>query len=85
MSVLRLQLEILSHFSYSDPEVLLQELSAAVAYAESPPSKQPITNPEQILPQGGRYTGSANTSPHSSSIMVNGQSYGCGVAQHETP
>lgn len=33
--MLRLQLEILSHFSYSDPEVLLQDLSAAVAFAES--------------------------------------------------
>jgi hypothetical protein len=48
MSVLRLQLEILSHFSYSDPRVLLEDLSAAVAFAENPsverPDKAPVHN-----------------------------------------
>jgi len=44
MSVLRLQLEILSQFSYSDPEVLLRELSAAVAFAEGSPGSQYCTN-----------------------------------------
>ncbi len=45
---MRLQLEILSHFSYSDPRVLLEDLSAAVAFAENPsverPDKAPVHN-----------------------------------------
>ena len=45
MSVLRLQLEILSHFSYSDPRVLLEDLSAAVAFAENPSVERPDKNP----------------------------------------
>jgi hypothetical protein len=40
MSVLRLQLEILSQFTYNEPEVFLQELRNAVYLAESPLDKK---------------------------------------------
>ena len=43
--MLRLQLEILSHFSYSDPEVLLQDLTAAVAFADASPRKHSDGSP----------------------------------------
>lgn len=35
LRVLRLQLEVLSQFSYSEPEALLQDLFSAIAFAEA--------------------------------------------------
>ena len=70
MSVLRLQMEILSNFSYSDPAVLLQELSAAVAFAEASPEKQKDLRSSSDVPQ--------RNPPHfhASPVMVSGHDLG---------
>lgn len=72
VSVLRLQLEILSQFSYSNPEGLLQELSAAVAFAEAPPRKLNGSKSSPDVPQR------KHADFHFSPVVVSGHSYGSG-------
>ena len=72
LGVLRLQLEILSQFSYTNPEELLQELSAAVAFAEASAPKQNGSRSSPDVPQRKQ------TDFHSSPVMVSGHSYGSG-------
>ena len=59
LRVLRLQLEVLSQFSYSEPEALLQDLFSAIAFAEAgSPKKANGTDPIK-----GPYFAPKNTRP----------------------